>query len=45
MRSMPSIIDAGGAAPATIPLTPFGSPCFMLSGALTSIPCTMGAPQ
>ena len=45
MRSMPSIIDAGGAAPATMALTPVGKPCFISSGAFTSMPCTMGAPQ
>ena len=44
-RSMPSISEAGGAAPATIALTPAGRPCFNSSGAFTSRPCTIGAPQ
>ena len=42
---MPSIIEAGGAAPATMHFTPLGTPAFSSSGALTSRPCTMGAPQ
>ena len=43
--SMPSIIEAGGAAPATMAFTPAGTPTFIASEALTSRPCTMGAPQ
>jgi hypothetical protein len=42
---MPSIIEAGGAAPATMAFTPAGTPSFMAAGAFTSKPCTMGAPQ
>ena len=32
-------------APATMHFTPAGTPCFISSGAFTSRPCTMGAPQ
>ena len=45
MRSMPSIMDAGGAAPATMAFTPDGMPSFIDCGALTSMLWTMGAPQ
>ena len=45
MRSMPSIIAAGGAAPATIARTLCSMPCFSSAGALTSVACTIGAPQ
>ena len=45
MRSMPSIIDAGGAAPATMAFTPAGKPRFISSGAFTSMAWTIGAPQ
>ena len=44
---VPSGVKAmvAGAAPATMALTPAGTPAFMASGAFTSSPCTMGAPQ
>ena len=42
---MPSIIAAGGAAAATMPLTLCAMPCFISSGALISVECTIGAPQ
>jgi hypothetical protein len=45
MRSMPSIIAAGGAAAATIPRTLWLMPFFSSSGALMSVLCTIGAPQ
>jgi len=43
--SIPSIIAAGGAAAATMPLTLCAMPFFISSGALMSVECTIGAPQ
>ena len=43
--SMPSIMEAGGAAPAIKPFTPLGTPTFNSSGALTNRLCTIGAAQ
>ena len=40
-----SSVSCLGAAPATMALTPRGSPCLSCAGAFTSRPCTMGAPQ
>ena len=45
MRSIPSIIAAGGAAAATSPDTLWPMPRRISSGALISIECTIGAPQ
>ena len=45
MRSQPSMIAAGGAEPAIRPLTAWPMPARCSSGALISMPYTMGAPQ
>ena len=45
MRSMPSIMAAGGDAPATMPCTLCVMPALSDAGALISIECTIGAPQ
>ena len=42
---MPSMTAAGGAAAATSADTLCEMPCFIDSGALISIECTIGAPQ
>ena len=43
--NMPSIIAAGGAAPATMALTLCVMPSRSFGSALISVECTMGAPQ
>ena len=45
MRSMPSIIAAGGAAPATMHFTGQSMPALSSAGALIRLLCTIGAPQ
>jgi hypothetical protein len=45
IRAMPSIIAAGGAAPATMPRTCWVMPARISAGALTIRLCTIGAAQ